>query len=40
MAEKQARGAAVADARNKAVQYSKLSNRALGPIKSVADENN
>ena len=39
-AEKQARGAAVADARNKATQYAKLSNRVLGSIKSVADENN
>ena len=39
VAEKQARGAAVADARNKAIQYSKLSNRILGPIKLVADEN-
>lgn len=38
-AERQARAAAVTDARNKANQYARLSNRALGKVKAVTDEN-
>jgi len=37
LAEKQARTAAISDARNKANQYAKLTKRALGSVKKVVD---